>query len=357
MIRTVGVSGYFSTGSSAVVDLLHEFDETQVLNSEFYIARGIPDGLEDLENSLRGPHSSAVAIKRFRKIMKEPLMRKSITKEEMNKIVDEFLNSIIGYSWLNNAPNMIIDIYQFPLSVRYLRYMLWTICLKLRLKFLCKSIQVFFNYKVDYSVLPENFDEASKLFIINILAAMGIDWHHEEKKIIVINQAFLPSDPIRSFKYFENPASIIVDRDPRDHYLFTKYFLRPQGICFPSNNVNDYIKYFLLQRRSSQNLRSRTDVFFVNFEELVYDSENATKKVANFLGITKHIRKGECFKPTHSRNNTQLFKKYTGCESDLKKIEQELQEYLFPFENYPDIDPEGEMFFGSQLNKKGSKYR
>jgi hypothetical protein len=99
-------------------------------------------------------------------------------------------------------------------------------------------------------------------------------------------------------------------------------------------------------------LRERDDVIFFNFEELVYDYENTSKRVAEFVGVTERIHKGEYFKPSHSRNNTQLFKKYTGFESDIKKIEKELPEYIFPFENYPDIEPEGGMFSGSQRRKR-----
>jgi len=105
---------------------------------------------------------------------------------------------------------------------------------------------------------------------------------------------------VKSFKFFENPIAIIVDRDPRDHYLFTKNFLQPRGLLnlIPCDNVDDYIKYFRLVRQSPPDLRGRDDVIFFNFEELVYDYENTAKKVAEFIGegITQHIHKGEYFK-------------------------------------------------------------
>ena len=350
MVKTVGVCGYVSTGSSAFVDLLHEFEETQVLDSEFRVTR-VPDGLEDLANNIRNYYSSPVAIERFRKIMREPFVRNPLTEKEMDKIVGDFLNKIIQFSY--NNKHDALDMYMHSSNIKYIKYLFIKVLNKFRIKSLKeKIIKQFYFYKIDYCIIPENFDEAAKLFVFDILSALGLDYNQKEKKIVVINQAFFSCDPVRSFKFFKNPISIIVDRDPRDHYLFCKYYLSPKGFRgFPYNNIDDYIKYFRLMRRSSQDLRKREDIMFFNFEELVYDYENTVKKVADFVGVTKRIHKGEFFKPTHSRNNTQLFKKYTECKSDIKKIEQELPEYIFPFENYPDIEPEGGMFAGSQIKK------
>jgi len=350
MIKTVGVSGYGSTGSSAYVDLLNEFDETQVVNSEFHFTR-IQDGLEDLGYSLWSPYFSPISINRFKKIMEEPFVRKPITRKEMDKIVNEFLNKIIQHSW--NGQNNVLDMYLVSSRLRYVRNILRRILRKLRLTKLYEIIYETCNYKIDLSIMPENFDEAAKIFISEILNTLGIDCHHKEKEIIVINQAFSTCVPIRSFQFFENPMAIIVDRDPRDHYIFNKKFLYPRGVrlMLPCDNVDSYIKYFRIRRRCLPDLHKRKDIMFCKFEELVYDCDNITKKVTDFLGLTRHVHKGEYFKPTHSRNNTQLFKKYTDLESDIKKIERELPEFIFPFENYPDIKPEGKMFWGSQLKK------
>jgi hypothetical protein len=199
--------------------------------------------------------------------------------------------------------------------------------------------------------MPEEFDEAAKIFIYDILDSMDKSFRNYE--ITVIDQAFIAYNPVKSFKFFENPVAIISDRDPRDHYLFAKCFLRPRGFCYiPCDSVDEYIKYYRFMRRSHPDIRERKDVIFFNFEELVYNYENTAKKVIDFIGVKQHIHKGKYFKPTHSRNNTQLFRKYNGFESDIKKIERELPEYLFHFENYPDIEAEGGMFWGSQRKKK-----
>jgi hypothetical protein len=343
MIKTVGISGYGSTGSSAYVDLLHEFDETQVLDREFKVTWG-PDGLEDLEQNLRNPTSCLVAIERFR-IATEMRLRHDLTKSESMKLINDFLNTIIQQSWTK---------YQFGLNMvhrDFVKTMIKKIIRKLRFRGIRNK--VLYN-KIDISIMPENFSEASMNFISSVLGAMGID-NNNEKNVIVLNQAFSPYDsPVRSYKFFENPYAIIVDRDPRDIYLFCKFFLYPRGVRLhvPCDNVDDFIKNFHLIRQTSQELKERKDIMFLNFEELVYDYDNTAKKVADFVGITKHARKGECFNPACSRNNSQLFRKYTDCGSDIKKIEKELSEYLFPFENYPDIEPVGRMFWNSQIRPR-----
>ena len=203
---------------------------------------------------------------------------------------------------------------------------------------------------MELGIKPDNFDQAARTFISDIIDAMGRD----TSRITVLDQPFEGCNPVKSFKFFDSPKAIVVNRDPRDHYLLAKKYMRPRGDGYqiPCDNADDYIKFYRLIHKSPPDLKDRSDILFINFEELVYDYENAAKKIMDFAGITKHIHKGKYFKPNHSRNNTQLFKKFTGLETDIKKIEQELQEYLFPFENYPDIEPKGKMFYHNPVKKQ-----
>ena len=43
-----------------------------------------------------------------------------------------------------------------------------------------------------------------------------------EEKNLVLDQPFSGNNPQASFPYFENPRAVVVDRDPRDYYLFVK---------------------------------------------------------------------------------------------------------------------------------------
>ncbi|MCL2096539.1 MAG: sulfotransferase domain-containing protein [Oscillospiraceae bacterium] len=212
-----------------------------------------------------------------------------------------------------------------------------------------RLFQVFFP-KREISVRPRNFDAAAKEYINALLDSMGRD----ESKTTVIDQLFCANNPAKGFKYVDNPKAVVVDRDPRDCYLFCKIFLKSRGagLYAATDTVEDFISWFKAMRTEPDGLREREDILFMNFEELLYDYDNSVPKIAEFCGVSRHTAKGEFFKPKWSRNNSQLFKKYKGYEEDIGKIEKELPDYLFPFEKYPDIETEGEMFFGNQ-SKRG----
>ena len=350
MNKTIGVCGYSVTGSSAYSDFLREFNEVQVLDLIEFGLVFFPDGLEDLEYHVKNYHkyaSSVVAINRFRNLIKKTKRLKTATKGKINTLTDDFLNKIIQVSW--NGTCSIDKIILSPAEL-FFKKCFFQLGKKLRLRFFYKLYLSIFPTKMELSIMPDNFDTEAKNFVSEILNLMGRDIN----RITVLDQPFEGCNPVKSFKFFDNPKAIVVARDPRDHYLFVKLFLqkRGEGYQIPCDNVDNYIKYFRQTHLLPKDLKNREDVIFFNFEELIYDYENTAKKTAEFAGVTQHIHKGEFFKPSHSRNNTQLFRKFSGYEADIKKIERELPEYLFPFEKYPDITPEGGMFFGSQSNKK-----
>jgi len=333
MNKTIGICGHLKTGCSTFASLLREFDETQLLDCEFQIAY-MADGLEDLEHGLKGRYVNGfVAIERFRRNAKRVFSFSGINKKESERIINEFLNKITQLSWRGGSASM--DFYLRSPLIKTITKAIH----KFRLNKIYKNINKPFYYKKMLSVIPDNFTEASKGFVSDFLSLKGIDYYNKEKMFTIIDQAFTANDPVRCFKYFENPMAIIVDRDPRDYYIFVKNFLT--GIrndsYLPYDNVNDFIKWFRLVRRHPAGLRDRNDVIFFNFEELVHDYENTVKKVSEFVGVTKHFHKREFFNPEHFRCYTQLFKSDRKYESDIKTIERDLTEYLFPFENYPDI--------------------
>ena len=115
--------------------------------------------------------------------------------------------------------------------------------------------------------------------------------------------------------------------------------------------VEKFIKYYRLLRDNRPFKEENNRILRIRFEEMVYDYDNATKKIDDFLGVTNNHRK-TIFQPEMSAANTNLRKKYPDLESDICRIEQELPEYLFDFDSYKTIDNTGEMFFGKSLLNK-----
>lgn len=213
-------------------------------------------------------------------------------------------------------------------------------------KVLKKQIDCYPVREIPFSINPDNFDMLTRQYIKNILIAMGMT-----DKVTVLNQPFAANNPAKSFKYFESPKAIVVDRDPRDMYLFTKKFLLSAGRSIPSDKVETFVTYYRNLRKSMP-YHSSKDVLTVQFESMVYDYEHTTDIICDFCGIDKKDRSEKIFIPERSANNTRVFERYKGFDDDIKFIESELKDYLFPYERYQHIKAKGGMFYGrSELNR------
>jgi hypothetical protein len=169
---------------------------------------------------------------------------------------------------------------------------------------------------------------------------------------MVLDQPFDGSSVKESMKYYRDSCAIVADRDPRDQYLFFKEFLYPKGhgTLIPIESVDDFILFYRLMRKN-RDLKNE-HILSLKFEELIYDYERTVKKIECFAGLQEHRRPQQEFRPSESANNTQLFRRFSGHIETIKRIERELEDYLFNFDKYPSITPQGGMFWGSNSRKK-----
>lgn len=351
----VSCCGFGSTGSSVVSDYLMECENVQSFDPFEFNLVTMTDGLEDLESHLMGRHtrlfSSADAFYRFEEAVKMYLHYWSVTTGVPEKIIydrtTKYLNSIsqldfIGDTSLKDHSSFIRS--KFGVSIikqRIIPYLE-------RKRFIKKNINFYPLDEVRVAVNPDNFYNESKDYIRDILTLMGCDF----SKIVALDQAFSGNDPAKSFPFFDDPYAIVVDRDPRDQYIFTKKFLLSRGRYMPTDDVYDFIKYYRLLRDNQPYKIPNDRILLIRFEEMVYDHGNATNKINNFLNITNKKQK-TIFNPTLSAANTNLITKFPEFSRDIQIIEKEIPEYLFHFENYNKIDNGGQMFCGkSPLNKQ-----
>lgn len=347
----VGVCGFVSTGSSAVSDLLKEFDENQVLDSlEFSIAY-TPDGLEDLTYNLMykcsKTTSSNAAIERFRRYIKTCEALRRATKGRLDALTEAYLKQIVQVQWLGYSN---VDAVLFS-GLRY-RYVAGFMKRKVYPRLSRRFGRNFDFYPVrtmEFSAKPAHYFEHTKRYVGDILDAMG--WDH--RRNLVLDQPFAGSFPQKSFDYFEAPRAIVVDRDPRDQYLFAKKFLLHKGRSIPTQRVEDFVTFYRAMREDMPYLQDRDDMLRIRFEDMVYEYEASVKKIVDFCGLGEHTRPRSIFEPSMSQNNTQLFRRYPEYDRDIQYIERELPQYLYPFEKYDMPLTMGEMFYGrSPLNKK-----
>lgn len=355
----ISTCGFGSTGSSAVCDYLMECENVANFDAVEFNLSTMVDGLEDLEfHLMKQPTrqgSGIYAIQRFNKAIqnrtKEWCANTPIRPEQVRQLTQDFINAISQVSYVGFSP--MID----KKHSEFLRHYLGeSIILHRVLPYLEKkgwlkgNIDVYPLEKVNAAVMPSNFYEEAKKFIEGLLTLMGCDF----SKIVTLDQAFTGNDPAKSFPFYTDPYAIVVDRDPRDLYIFSREVLRSRGRFMPSDTVENFVKYYRMLRDNQPYKIPNERILLIPFESMVYDYDNSISKIDQFLKVTNNRRK-TIFNPELSVANTNLIRKFPQYAKDVDKIEACLPEYLFPFENYQGKfhNESNKMFFGkSPLNKK-----
>ena len=335
-MQTIGVCGMGYTGSGAVLDLLSEFDDVEVNTDPEFSFCYTPDGLEDLEYHLvTAPSrymSSDIAILRFIKLVEGRNNRGSgiriATKDQFYDLSMAYINSLIQLTWRGYWG------WDFNSSSKLRRNLTFRI-LNNRItpllgKVLKRNIDLPPVRDMYLSVSPNNFYEASRKYIMDLIRAMG----YGNKETIVLNQPFAADHPTKSFPFFENPIAIVVDRDPRDVYVLMKRVTLDAGRFIPTQNVKDFVEYYRIIHEKQEDTNDRSDVIKLQFENLIYRYEEAVADLCSHLNIKEHSRCKQVFKPDVSINNTQLFLKYPQFKEDCNYIAEQLPVWLYPFDSY-----------------------
>ena len=344
---SVGICGFGSTGTSAVSDYLLEFNSLQVLDSQEFTWASSVDGLIDLKSHLFSPHArtedSINAIHRFEEKVKfnKRLYKKKYGNSNGEKFVQSaqtFVDSITQLKWnwyINDSTSF------------YNRFVKYLIFQKRIIPFIEKKLKRQINCypmrEVKFSVAPQNFNEASKQHVRDLLTIMGADFKHP----IVLDQPFAGNNPQACFEFFDDPYAIIVDRDPRDNYVFANTKLVGKLPHFmPIQPVEDFVKYYRALRDNQPYKKDDKRVICIQFEDMVYHYDETTLKIRNFLHLPENPNPKMIFNPTISMPNTQVWKRFPQFSKDVEYIEKELQEYLFDYSGCPEPDINGKMFSG-----------
>ena len=243
----IGACGFGSTGSSAVTDYLKEYDNFQVLDKIEFTWVSCVDGLIDLDYHVNHPHNRTMdsiwAIDRY-KAMSNRMLKKyrsaGVAPETFAKITEDFLASIITTSWQWNihATRNLWDRIRRSFYARFSIVPRWEV----------KHGRHWEGYPLEnvyLSVLPKGFDEKARKHVRDILLAMGADF----SRPIILDQPFSGNNPQACFKFFDDPYAVVVDRDPRDNYVFARTKLLGRFHLMPINNVEDFVKYYRALRK------------------------------------------------------------------------------------------------------------
>ena len=164
--------------------------------------------------------------------------------------------------------------------------------------------------------------EETKKYFEDLFEGMGVN-----KSIMVDGLIATHSlDDISTF--FDDLRIIIVRRDPRDVYLSEKYIWRTDTV---PREVADFCKWFRV-RMNSYNYQ-KSVVLNIRFEDLIFDYENTVSKIEHFSGINSntHVARQKYFIPEVSRNNCRIWERYPNEKKNMKIIEKELSEWIYPY--------------------------
>lgn len=325
-MKIVTCTGYFSTGSSAVGDLLSEFDNCYSPND--YELRFIydPDGLSDLEYHLvdnHNRHNSGHALKRYKHLVDFYCGNKIAKKNEWyfkgywRKLSYNYIDSLTDFtyngSWLYDYLDKGTTYHYFNSFLR---------------KLFKKDLQ---SKSVTYCSYPsrEEFLEKTKKYL-NELFSVVCD---KNTKIAVFDQLLPPSDIGRYVRYFDDIFVFVVDRDPRDVFMLEKYIRKEKVL---PTNVEEFCRWFEFVRRHRKKEAQSEKSLFLSFEDLVYKYDETVDKIIKSIGLTKneHTRPFSRFNPNKSINNTQIWKRVdlsSKIKEEIDYIEKHLRDFLYDF--------------------------
>lgn len=355
----IGITGYGCTGASACIDLIKEYEGVQSYNGgfEFQLLQQV-DGIVDLKYNLvtsKRRLSTNAAIKRFKKNLRNSRVGNIMknTNGEYIRLSDEYINSLISVSWRGNSLYDPIDLqkcvdrYAFRRMNRLINQVIGRISPDLHWP---PMEQRYFSF-LDEST----FDEITSEYIKKVLAASGIQ--DSDDSFVIMEQLFNTTNPLEGAEYFKKAKSIIVDRDPRDVYLLTNVMMlkRLSGYMPCKGDVEKFVEYY---RALHTGVVNDPRILYVQYEDLIYDYENSTRRMSEFLDGARQINKGQFFKPEYSINNTMLFTQYPQFKEQFEYIEEQLPDLIYPFEQKMDsltFVPKKAKPFHSQSRVKENK--
>lgn len=335
--------GYGNTGSSAGTNFFEEFSNVKSMSNEleFHLLFGT-DGIGDLHRIIKEGNWEKTnrAINRFINFIDET--NNSLVKKTFNnnykKFALEFIDEIVSVKWKGFIqPESQLQYHSTKHNLRYslAKRIFEENCKKSNYK---SNLYEADTWKPNYQPFAnqffsfpteEVFINSTKKFITKLLEAFDPDYAAE---YIIIDQ-FIPSTNSQQYLcYFDDIKVIIIDRDPRELYVGNKIDWGNRWI--PTDSVDKYINWF---RRTRQHrlYPLPKNVFYCQFEDLVFNYEKTSLELIKFTGLSEHFhtKKKSVFIPEKSKKNTMLHRKYTNYASDIALIEKELPDFLY---NYPE---------------------
>jgi len=341
-------TGYGNSGSSAGTNLLEEFSCVYSFTNDFECTfLHETDGVGDLELALTEGHRLKIdlAVKRFLRLseaLSNDANYKSFFNGKFLQYSREYIDELITVKWKGNwhrafegAPSTEIDRFRVDVAREIYRHSIakksydlyepdaWMPEYK-------PFIDEYYSPSLAEQSEKERFLNLTRKYTAKLFSQIPLKANH---RYILVDQLLPPSDMSRYSRYFDSVKTLIIDRDPRDLFACNKADWGSRYI--PSSNSDDFIRWYSSSRRVRDLDPNKDDcALFVQFESLVYDYDSAVERIRYFIGLeeSEHTGKGASFKPELSKQNTQLFRRYPAFSEDIAKIEKELSNFCYRYE-------------------------
>ena len=329
----IGVTGYGSTGASAYIDLIKEFEGVQSFpdSMEFQLLHE-PDGILDLERAILdgARNNMVVALSRFSKTVVDRSIRLDlVSKGAFRTLKKDYLAKIGGISWKGKSVYDPAEFKHFcdKRAFRKINRLLDHMLIKAN-PYWCWPSE---SERCISSMTHDEFVVETKDFLASLFEACGFNL----EKPVLLEQVFSANTPLKGDHLLPvSSESIVVDRDPRDVYIITNFIFPYYNRFMPhKKDVKTFIEYYKAIHRPPQKFGER--IHYVRYEDTIYDYDGTIEFVGRVLGGTRHIEPRKYFRPEDSINNTRLFtrEEYKKCSDDIGRIEEALTEYLYPFDS------------------------
>lgn len=339
----LSVCGFGYSGSGAVWDLLKEYPNCKLIGEEKeFTMLYQPDGLEDLRYHIVDRParfmSSDVAIGRFIKTVK--LMDKNGWRENFNgqllRLAESFVQQITQVKWKGYWNYDIDALHDNKLG--YISYRLRRFYDSFARRHKLPEVKLVKRRDMYLSIEEsgsEHFMTCARQYMDSLIQAAG---YSAKDDLVVFNQLFPANCPSPYFDFFSQSKAILVIRDPRDVYIALKRVQDVGSQWFPHDNADDFIVYYRMMHRSLQSLQDE-NVLIIRFEDMIYQYDATRDKILDFCGLTgKSHSESRFFDPAVSIRNTMLYREYPEYKEDIKKIEESLSDFLYPFDVTIKID-------------------
>lgn len=340
-MKIITCASYYGSGSSALTDLVSEYDNVKDLSDfEFRFLHDL-DGVRDLEYHLvdnHNRHNSGHAIKRFARLSQfnegnifSKRYSQFFEKDDYHRITSEYISELTDFSY----PGWwFYDLYDKGTRKYYL-YQFLNHAFK---RFTKGKLKILKNEKIINShPTYDDFLSATRSYVSKLMRALN----KENFQYLEIDQIVPSSNIDRVLPYFEDEIFVfVVDRDPRDVYLLGKYHWKSR-ICPTDPNL--FCKWFRYARESGSGVPNETShVIRLKFEDIVYRYDETVKRIETITGLSaeSHTKQYSKMNPKRSVANTRLWEKYSDDEG-IKMIEELLPDYLYDYTGIDVSDVKG----------------